>query len=274
MNPIPDYIKPILPLLIRLAVAVLLLGLMILSPWNRAHAMSGRDIMEMVDQAPDGDDRKSQIEMTLINRRGKKRVRLMVSFSKDYGKDTKQLMAFKRPMDVKGTSFLSWEYDDPEREDDKWLYMPALRKVRRISGDSKNDYFMGSDFTYDDMGDRNVDEDRHTLLGEETLAGHACWKIQSEPVKKDTAYDRRILWVRQDALKTVKAEYLDAQGLIKTFTADDLRLVQGFWTIGKMTMENHRENHTTVMITSDVEYDTGVSDNFFSVNTISRGHLR
>ena len=261
-------IKPpiVIPVLLILLVAT---GLQV-----SATELSGRDIMVMVDDAPDGDDRKSRIEMTLINHRGKKRVRDLVSFVKDYGKDSKTLMAFKKPLDVKGTAFLSWEYDNPDKNDDKWLYMPALRKVRRISGESNNEAFMGSDFTYDDMGDRNVDEDTHTLLGEEVLAGHPCWKIRSIPVKKESAYDSRILWVRQDAFKTVRAEYLDAQGLIKTFSVEELKPHQGFWTVFKMKMENHRENHATVMTVSDVAYDTGVSDRFFSVNTISRGHLR
>lgn len=240
----------------------------------RASGPTGRDIMVLVDQAPDGEDRKSGIEMVLVNRRGKKRVRQMVSFSKDYGKDTKKLMAFKKPMDVKGTAFLSWEYDNPEKDDDKWLYMPALRKVRRISGASTNEAFMGSDFTYDDMGDRNVDEDTHTLLGEEAVDGVDCWKIRAVPVEKEPAYDRRILWVRKDANKVIRAEYLDAQGLIKTFTVMDMAKVQGFWTIRKMKMENHRDTHATIMTVSDVAYDTGVEDRFFSVNTISRGHLR
>lgn len=261
---------------IRLGIVILLFLLPAVISQNPATAseLAGRDIMVMVDEAPDGDNRKSQIEMVLINHRGKKRIRRMISFSKDYGKDVKKLMAFKKPLDVKGTSFLSWEYDAPEKDDDKWLYMPALRKVRRISGASNNEYFMGSDFTYDDMGDRSVDEDTHTLLGEEMLEGHECWKIECIPVEKESAYDKRILWVRKDAKKTVKAEYLDTQGLIKTFTVEDLKPHQGFWTVFKMRMENHRENHVTVMTLSDVVYDTDVADSFFSVNTISRGHLR
>jgi len=239
-----------------------------------AAPLTGRDIMVMVDEAPDGDDRKSTIEMVLINRRNKKRVRKMSSFGKDYGKDTRKLMGFKKPMDIKGTSFLSWEYDEPSKDDDKWLYMPALRKVRRISGASTNDYFMGSDFTYDDMGDRNVDEDEHNLIGEETVDGHDCWKIKSIPKEDDSLYDEKLLWVSKDAHKTIKAEYYDAQGLIKTYTVEDLREHQGFWTVFKMKMENHREKHTTLMTLSNLEYNAGVDNGFFSVNTISRGHLR
>ncbi|MGD9211410.1 MAG: outer membrane lipoprotein-sorting protein, partial [Desulfobacteraceae bacterium] len=133
---------------------------------------SGKQIMTRVDERPDGDDRTSTITMTLINKSGRKRVRQVENYSKDYDKDKKSIMVFKTPADVRGVAFLSWEYDIPSREDDKWLYMPAMKKVRRISGSSKNEYFMGSDFTYDDMGDRNVEEDKHTLLGEESIDGH------------------------------------------------------------------------------------------------------
>ena len=99
--------------------------------------VTGRDVMVMEDERPDGDDRTSVMKMTLVNKRGSKRVREVSSYSKDYGKDKKSVMVFDRPADVKGTAFLSWEYDDPSREDDKWLYMPAMKKVRRISGASK-----------------------------------------------------------------------------------------------------------------------------------------
>ncbi|SDU29687.1 outer membrane lipoprotein-sorting protein [Desulfobacula phenolica] len=239
-----------------------------------ALALTGRDVMVMVDEREDGDDSKTIVEMTLVNHRGKKRVRQMVSYRKDYGKDSKKLMCFKKPADVKDTSFLSWEWDTPGRDDDKWLYMPALRKVRRICGESTNDYFMGSDFTYDDMGKRNVDEDTHFLTGEESINGSDCWKIESVPLEKDTYYDRKILWVNKDAKAVVKAEYYDSQGLIKTFTVKDLKLHNNIWTIFEMEMQNTRENHTTRMKMSNVKHNIGVADSFFQTATISRGIVR
>lgn len=239
-----------------------------------ALALTGRDVMIMVDEREDGDDSKAVVEMILINHRGKKRIREMISYRKDYGKDARKLMYFKKPFDVKGTSFLSWEWDNPDRDDDKWLYMPALRKVRRISGKSTNDYFMGSDFTYDDMGNRNVDEDTHTLTGEETINGSDCWKIESVPLEKDDCYDKKILWIKKDAKAVIKAEYYDDGGLIKTFTVKNLKLHNNIWTIFEMEMKNRRENHVTVMKMSDVEYNIGVKDSFFQVATISRGIVR
>ena len=236
--------------------------------------VTGRDVMVMEDERPDGDDRTSVLKMTLINKRGGKRVREVSSYSKDYGKDTKSVMVFDRPADVKGTAFLSWEYDDPEREDDKWLYMPAMKKVRRISGASKNEYFMGSDFTYDDMGDRNVDEDTHKLLGEEEVDGHPCWKIESIPVDPDDMYTRKVIWVSKEAHMALKAEYYDKDGLLKVYRVLDFGKEGGFWTSRHSEMENVVRKHKTVMEFSAMQYDTGIDDGFFKVSTIQRGRVR
>ena len=235
---------------------------------------TGREIMVKVDERPDGDDRKGIIHMVLINKRNRKRERTVLSYSKDYGKDSKQLMYFQKPADVKGTGFLSWEYDDPKRDDDRWLYMPALRKVRRISGKSRNEYFMGTDFTYDDMGDRNVDEDEHRLLREEKTDDFDCWVIESIPKDKDDMYTKKILWVRKDALVVIKAEYYDKMGLIKILTVIDVKQQDGFWTIFRMEMDNTSEKHKTIMKMQDIQYNVGLKDNLFRVSTLQRGNIR
>ncbi len=243
-------------------------------PATASLQMSGREIMTLVDERPDGDDRRSFLTMTLINKQGRQRVRELESFSKDFGKDKKSVMVFQQPADVRGTAFLSWEYDETAREDDKWLYMPAMKKVRRISGASKNEYFMGSDFTYDDLGDRRVDEDTHTLLGEEAARGHDCWKIESVPVNKDALYSRKILWVSKVARMVVQAEYYDKDGLLKVYRALDFRRQDGFWTLYKSEMENIARHHKTVMAVDAMQYDTGLSDGLFRVSTIQRGSIR
>lgn len=234
---------------------------------------TGRDVMVMEDERPDGDDRTSVMKMTLVNKRGSKRVREVSSYSKDYGKDKKSVMVFERPADVKGTAFLSWEYDDPSREDDKWLYMPAMKKVRRISGASKNEYFMGSDFTYDDMGDRHVDEDTHTLLGEEEVDGQLCWKVESVPLDPDDMYTRKVLWVSKVAHMVLKAEYYDKDGLLKVYRVVDFGKEGGFWTVRHSEMENVIRNHKTVMEFSAMQYDTGLGDKLFRVSSIQRGRI-
>lgn len=127
--------------------------------------------------------------MTLINKRGAVRERKLISYSIDVGKekkDRKSIMFFQYPGDVKGTGFLTWDYDELNKDDDKWLYLPAIKKTRRISGSSaKQDYFMGSDFTYDDMGAATWTRIRTRSWAEETVDGQKCWKLESLP--KDQA---------------------------------------------------------------------------------------
>ncbi|MBM9616321.1 outer membrane lipoprotein-sorting protein [Desulfobulbus rhabdoformis] len=252
----------------------LLLMSFIPPPGHADTTPTGLAIMTRVDDRPDGEDRKSLMTMTLINKNGRKRIREVRNFSKDFGKDKKSVMVFLKPADVKETAFLSWEYDDPSREDDKWLYMPALKKVRRISGSSKNEYFMGSDFTYDDMGDRNVEEDTHTLLAEESVDGHDCWKVESIPVDPEDMYTRKILWINKDADMIVKAEYYDKDGLLKIYRALDFIQQDGFWTLLKSEMDDVVRQHKTVMEMAKTEYDTGVKDSLFRVSTIQRGNIR
>ncbi|PIE70695.1 MAG: outer membrane lipoprotein-sorting protein [Deltaproteobacteria bacterium] len=236
-------------------------------------APTGREIMTWVDDRPDGDDRHAIMKMTLINKRGRQRVRELESFSKDEGRDRKSVMVFKSPADVKGTAFLSWNYDDPQKEDDKWLYMPALRKVRRISGASRNEYFMGSDFTYDDMGDRNVDEDTHTLLGEAVIDGHNCWKVASVPVDPEDMYTRKIFWVDQESLLVLKGEYYDKDGLLKNYRVHAFEQQDGIWSILRSEMDNVSRNHKTLMETHSIRYNTGLKDQLFKVSTIQRGRI-
>ncbi|WP_321532605.1 outer membrane lipoprotein-sorting protein [uncultured Desulfuromonas sp.] len=256
-------------------ILMMLLGMLVFSPLSGLSAeLTGRQIMTLVDECPDGEDRISRMKMTLINNRGRERVRELKSFSKDYGKDKKTVMVFEAPADVRDTAFLSWEYDDPGRDDDKWLYLPALKKERRISGSGKNDYFMGSDFTYDDMGDRNVDEDTHTLLGEETVQGHDCWKIESVPIDPDDMYTRKRLWVSKEAHMVVQAEYYDKDGLLKVYRALEISKQGGFWTLFRSEMDNVSRSHKTLWQVESVTYDSGLEDRLFRVATIQRGAIR
>jgi hypothetical protein len=252
---------------------VLLIMIFPIFPVLQAEELTGRNIMLLVDERDDGSDRQSEMEMILISKKGKTRERQIRSFSKDYGEDSKSVMVFDKPADVKGTGFLSWEYDDEDKDDDRWLYMPAMKKVRRISGSSSNDYFMGSDFTYDDMGDRNVDEDEHTLLREEEVEDNPCWVVQSIPKDDDSDYIKKIVWIRKDINFAVKAEYYDKTGLMKILTIKDIRPIDGIWTAHEFFMDNLRKKHQTQLIISNIVYDQGLNDNLFTVSAIERGRL-
>ena len=240
---------------------------------NGVFAMSGRDIMQKVDEREDGESRKAEIRITLINKRGRERVREMVLLQKDFDEGTKSVMIFKTPEDVKGSGYLSWEYDESGKVDDRWLYLPSLRKERRISGKSSSDYFMGTDFTYDDMGKRNVDDDSHKLAGEETIDNHDCWVIESRP-KEESEYLKKRIWVRKDIYITVKIDYFNKSGLMKTLTCSEISKINNIWTVGKMEMVNVQKKHRTVMEKSDVRFNEAVDNSFFKVSTLKKGRIR
>lgn len=253
-------------------IAVLSISLLCLFFTTPALAADATAIMQQVYNRAEGEDRTSTMTMTLENKQGRQRVRSLMSYSKNYGPDRKSIMMFQAPGDVKGTIFLSWEYDDPKHEDDKWLYMPAMKKDRRISGNSRNEYFMGSDFTYDDMGRRHPSKDRYTFLGEEQFMGHDCWKIEAVPIEPET-YTKRVLLVGKDANLILKGEYFDKDGLEKVFEAKEVRKIDGFWTMLTSQMTNLSREHKTLLHTQDMQYNKGLDDGLFTVTTLQRGRL-
>ncbi len=249
--------------------AICLLGAASLS----AQQLTGRDVIQKVKDRPDGDTRYAEMELTLIKKNGATRERKVTSWAMDEGKDTKKMMFFTYPGDVKGTGFLTWDYDLPGKEDAKWLYLPAMKKTRRISGSSsKTDYFMGTDFTYDDMGSRNVDEDSHTLLREEDKDGHKCWVVESVPVDKHEIYSRKVSWIRQDCLTAAYVEYYDKLNkLHRVLTISDVRKVQDYWTIHKMEMKNVQTGHSTVIVVKNPKYDINIDKGLFTVAKLEKG---
>jgi hypothetical protein len=253
--------------------AIFLAGLV--SPVISYSQLNGREIIQMVKDQPDGDNRRSVMTMTLVNKRGSKRERTMLSYAQDDGRDTRSIMFFKAPADVQGTGFLTWDYDDPDKDDDRWLYLPAMKKTRRISGSSaRKEYFMGSDFTYDDMGGRNLDEDEHTLVGEEMLGNRKCWVVRSTPREEDAMYAETISWIWQDALKAVRIEFYDRMGeLQKTLTINDIRKTDSYWTVYGMEMRNHQRNHQTLITIQQMEYDISIPENQFTVAALERGNI-
>ncbi|MCR4931436.1 MAG: outer membrane lipoprotein-sorting protein [Bacteroidales bacterium] len=238
-----------------------------------AQNLTGRDIVQRVKDRPDGNTRYAEMQLTLVKKNGDKRERKMVSWAMDEGKDTKKIMFFTYPGDVKGTGFLTWDYDKTNKEDDKWLYLPAMKKTRRISGaSSKTDYFMGTDFTYDDMGGRNVDEDKHKLLREEMRDGHKCWVVESIPVDSREIYSRKVSWIRQDCDVAVYVEFYDKlKKLHRVMSVLDVKKVEGFWTVTKMEMKNVQSGHSTQITVSSPKYDIKVDKSMFTVNKLEKG---
>jgi outer membrane lipoprotein-sorting protein len=183
----------------------------------------------------------------------------------------KKIMFFMAPADVRGTSFMNWSYADG-RDDDQWIYLPALKRTKRISSDGKSDYFMGSDFTYDDLGDRHPGEDTHTLLREETLDGKACWVVESIPKEEDYMYSKTITWVMKDNYLGLRREFYDEDGdLLKILTIHKFDNIDGFWTILETEMKNVQKDHKTNMAFNNVQINQGIPDSRFTERSMTLG---
>jgi outer membrane lipoprotein-sorting protein len=249
-----------------LTVAIVIAG------FSASAQLTGREIVNKAYNLPSGDDQTSQLTMTLVNKSGQTRVRKIQQFTKDFGTVEKSIMFFLSPADVKNTSFMNWSYDDENKADDQWIYLPALKKVKRISSDSKSDYFMGSDFTYDDLGDRKLDADTHKLLHEENIEGHDCYVVESVSKDEDYMYSKTVTWIRKDNFVGVKKEFYDEDGeLLKTLHIKEVKKISGFWIITHSEMENVQNNHKTVMQLSNIKINTGVPASKFTERMMMRG---
>jgi len=233
--------------------------------------LTGKQIVDKAYSIPTGDDQTSTLTMTLINKSGKKRVRKIKQFTKDFGKVEKSIMFFQSPADVKNTSFMNWSYDS-DKSDDQWIYLPALKKTKRLSSDSKSDYFMGSDFTYDDLGDRKLDADKHKLLREETVDGFKCYVVESVSKDEDYMYSKTITWINKNNFVGVKKEFYDEdEDLLKVLSIKSAKKISGFWVIMRSEMKNVQKNHKTIIELSNIVINTGVSDSKFTERMMMRG---
>ena len=182
----------------------------------------------------------------------------------------KSLSLFDLPRDIAGTAFLS--YTHALVPDDQWLYLPALKRVKRISSANKSGPFMGSEFAYEDLTSSEIEKYRYSLLREEALAGKDCFVIEEHPVYENSGYTRRIVWLDKALYQPLKVEFYDRNNaLLKTLTASDYQQYQGkYWRAARMQMVNHQSGKQTDLIWRDYRFGRGLTDRDFDQNAIKR----
>lgn len=238
-----------------------------------------RRIMEQVDARDDGDNQTSDLQMILIDKRGKRRIRELRSFTKDRGEDTLTMMFFLSPPDVKDTGFLTFDYHEADRDDDQWLYLPALKKTKRIAASNKSGSFMGSDFSYADMTDRPLEKYDYSLVTETEIDGHPVWVIQAVPIDQDeideTGYTKSLQFIRKDNFVAIRAKIWVKRGKrIKYLEVKELDLIDGIWVASLMTMTTKKGSqtlHKTILRTSNVKFDQPLDFDAFSVRGLEAG---
>ncbi len=242
-------------------------------------AQSANEIAKKVHDLPNGKTSSSTISITLIDKNGKTRGREIASYTMKDGTTDKTVLVFKTPRDVAGISYLSYDYPDKADgstvDSDSWIYLPAMKKVRRVSGSSKDDDFQGTDFTYDDLGNRNLSKDNFAILGEEKVNGADCWILEAKAKDSKAKISRRVSWVDKKTFVTYKGEYYDKQNrLQKTLICENIKQIKGYWSTQKMTMTNVQTNHKTVYEVKDLKYDEKVNESFFTVSALEREQIK
>ncbi|MFC1753799.1 outer membrane lipoprotein-sorting protein [Thermoproteota archaeon] len=230
--------------------------------------LSGQEIMERSFTRYDGDDSYFKIEMSLIDKKGGERVRELEIHSKDYGALIKTFLEFSSPADIDGTCFLSWENEG--RDDTQYLYLPELKRARRIVTSQKKISFVNTDYTYEDMQRRYPVEDDHVLLRVEGYLGRICFVVESTPVdNKNSQYTKRVSWVDMDSFVVLKTEFYDKKRKVfKQFRVEQLEKRKDIWTNIKTCMQDFDEGHATTMTVLEVDYNRGLDDELFSLRRL------
>lgn len=241
--------------------------------------MSVDEIVHKVDTRDDGDDAISTMRMVLIDKNGDQRVRSMKKYAKDFGEDTYSAIFFLAPSDIKNTAFLTYDYDDNTKDDDQWLYLPALKKSKRIASSDKSASFMGSDFTYSDMTSREIEDYDYKIAKESKVEDKKVWIIESVPKTQktidETGYTKSYMFVRQDNFVVIRALHFMADGGKKKYMdVKKLERIDGIWTATEIEMKTKKGKqtlHATLLQFDDVKYGQDLSDDFFTVRQIEKG---
>ena len=261
------------------ALLSMLASLVVAVPMASADDPKAREIMEAVNDRDDGDNRSSDVRMVLIDKNGNERIRETRSYIKDKGDDTLNLIFFLSPADVENTGFLTYDYDESGKDDDQWLYLPALRKTKRIASDDKSGSFMGTDFNFSDLTEPDLEDYDYKLLKEEEVGGHMTWRIESVPrseeVIDEIGYSKSVVWVRQDnhvVIRAVRWVYKSQRRKFMQITK--LEQVDGVWTTLEMKMvtkEGRKVVHSTILQFSNVRYNQDLSEDMFTVRRLEKG---
>lgn len=243
-----------------------------------ASELSGEQIMENNFKVAKVQDSVSNATFTLINKGGQERVRKTFGTTKleTNGVDNMRMTRFNSPADVKGTSTLIVEHAD--QEDEIWVYLPALKKVRRLVASNKKESFMGTDFSYGDVIGYRVGDWDHKILKEEEIDHQACYLIESLPkndlVRSANGYSKRLSWIRKDNFVMIKGETWDLAGQpYKSFQFSELELVdpvRGKWQTMRMEAQNHDTGHRSVIHLENFKSNQGIKDEFFTIRYLEK----
>jgi outer membrane lipoprotein-sorting protein len=234
----------------------------------------GRAIAEELDRRDLGfGDSAAELKMLLANRQGEtstRELRIQTLEVPERELGDKSLIIFDHPRDIEGTAFLS--FTKILEPDDQWLYLPALKRVKRISSANKSGPFVGSEFAYEDMLSQEVDKYDYRWLRDEPCGELVCFVVERYPLYENSGYTRQVTWIDQQEYRVQKVDFYDRKdALLKTLTFSGYRQYLGqYWRADDWYMENHQTGKTTRLTFENWEFRAGLDDNDFDPNRLER----
>jgi outer membrane lipoprotein-sorting protein len=240
--------------------------------WSAQEAERGLEIAREADRRDAGfGDTSANLTMLITTSRGDDIVREMRQMTLETADDgDKIVMAIDRPRDLKGTAILTFTHK--VEPDDQWLYLPALKRVKRISSADKSGPFMGSEFAYEDLASQEVEKYRYRYLRDELLDDAMCYVVERVPVDENSGYTRQVTWIDHNEYRLRRVEYYDRKGeLLKTMDLQNYQqYLEQYWRPGRLVMINHQTGNSTSMAFSDYQFRTGLTEEDFTRGALSR----
>lgn len=257
---------------IRILLAALLTLPLVNSAFAETPEEKGRAIAVEADKRDSGwKDQKSDMKMILRNRQGQETEREIRNKQLEVeGDGDKSMSIFDSPADVKGTAFLS--YTHATKPDDQWLFLPALKRVKRISSNNKSGPFMGSEFAYEDITSQEVEKYTYKWIQDETYEGRDTFVLERYPAYKHSGYTKQIAWVDKEMYQPLKVDFYDRKGdLLKTLTYHGYKkYLDKYWRPDRMEMVNHITKKSTTLRWENYAFDNGFTDRDFDQNSLKR----
>lgn len=263
--------------------AVILAGCIFMNstpPSSTPESPDGREIMEKTREASQFRGLEAVSTLRIYDSKGRERVRQtsMASRSFDHGATEKRIIRFLAPAEVKGTGMLIFDYR--EKNDDMWIFMPALRKTRRIVSSEKGKSFMGSEFSNADMSAPVLDDFQYEVLHSEVIDGTECWMIETLPVNEDVmdenGYSRRVVWIGKADYVLRKAEYFNEDDeLFKRLKASNIKAIDhagGKYMALRLEMVNENSGRRSVMSIDKIQYNPEVKEEYFTLAYLENDH--
>lgn len=249
--------------LVRLTAVTILI--LLASFAANAGEMTGREVIETVYSQATPETVKATLTMKLINKDGGEKVREMAAWHRG---DDCSIMVFKKPESFAGTALL--KTTDEKGEENTWLYLPSLNLTKKIDQESGNQNFMGSDFSYDDLGARNIDEYTYELLREEESETETVYVVEAKAKDPETTgYYRLVSWISDKHWKPREVEYYDRNGeLLKVQLNSEIEEVEDYLVVKEMTMEDKQGGGRTILTWKEYEINKELPEGLFSPDSL------